>query len=568
MSAIRSVRIRPWRFFAMFVAGILVFAVLLYLFFGAQTKEAEAQIAVLYSSTCLGGWKNADHAVGVPEVAGNSEVAYTDENSATLEDSMTQLFCGGFAGDIPDAVDRTKISLRFSWQMEQHETFQKERNNSKDSDYTTEIITIGASSTDLISSTTEETSLDQSTPAPVSEESNPELPAVPAVEEVIPVEEVTSETESVSWWRVFIPSVYAQEESSTAIIEPILTPAEIEVSALQESSGISEPEDIEVLFNDYQLPLVIASSTDVGSVTTTTATTTISYTFVSPVFDQNKDKDNALFEVLFTIDNARWHSLGYVSRINNDIAFELPVDMFPTVDDFSKLQIALESVERLDDTPKIYLDSMWVEVSYVGAGEDPLTPPGSLGGDIITSTYLVDNQELVTVFRNISLETISNILLLTASSSSSTVTVASSTNEVVLATSTEAALVVTSGSSSLPVIYEAPISFETKNILRDTPGVLVELWLHNKTEDTWMRVADNSAVSTVPRAVLIDKKVFWFGLQNSALWVFDTISQGYSSRSISPQTPVLIEYVESTGEQRTVWFNPKTEKLELMVSAI
>jgi hypothetical protein len=214
---------------------------------------------------------------------------------------------------------------------------------------------------------------------------------------------------------------------------------------------------------------------------------------------------------------------------------------------------------------------MWVEVSYVGAGEDPLSPPGSVPGDMITNTYTVDDRELVTVFRNVSLDTISNILMITASTStlttsSTTASTTLSAPEVVTASSTPDTPAATSTATSSVVIYNAPISLETKQILRETPGVVVELWLHNTTDDTWMRVADNTITATLPRAVLIETKVFWFGPYNSSVWVFDSLAQGYASQSITPQERVSVDFVDSVGASQTVWFNPKTEMLELLVS--
>ena len=79
-----------------------------------------------------------------------------------------------------------------------------------------------------------------------------------------------------------------------------------------------------------------------------------------------------------------------------------------------------------------------------------------------------------------------------------------------------------------------------------------------------MRVAENTIVGTVPRTMMIDRKVFWFGPYNSSLWVFDSLAQGYSSQSISPHERVSIEYIDTVGERSAVWFNPQTELLELL----
>lgn len=565
----------PLRMFFPIIA-LAIIATLIYGSYFKSSNEAAAQIAVLYSSTCLGGWKNPDLATGIPEVIGDTQATYSDNNSATLSNTMTQLFCAGFAGEIPKDADRTKISVRFSWQMEGHEAFQKETIQNDEPEYRTEIIPVTESGSST-EGTTEPGATDDSapadTPAPSvdtsTEPATEEQPAEPEPAAEEPAAE--PEPETVSWWQWLMPFAYAQEETPLPLVEEVVSEPAPEV-VIEEP--VTTPEEVvaedEGTAETNTTPLLAASSTDPLTNTATTASSSVTYGFVSPVFDQDKDKENALFEVLFTIDNTQWHSLGYVSRINNDISFELPIHLFPTIEDFSKLQISLESVERIDDTPKIYLDSMWVEVSYTGAGEDPLTPPGALPGDMITNTYKVDDRELVTVFRNVSLETISNILMLTTSSSAATSSTSSSTVSVAeVASSTitvpETSTGTTTSTSSI-VIYDAPISLETKQILRETPGVVVELWLHNLTEDTWMRVADNTSVATLPRAVLIETKVFWFGPFNSSVWVFDSLSQGYASQSITPQERVSVDYVDSTGVSQTVWFNPESEMLELLVS--
>ena len=554
--------------FIKIAAFLVIIPTIVVLTFTQKQPVADAQIASLYASTCLGGWKDVDKVTGVPEVAGDASVEYSESNSATLYNKQTQIYCGGFTGEIPAGVNRTRVALRFSWGVEGEVA-----ESPKETDDNSETILEPNGQDQPVAS-----SSDSVVDGAPSEESSDETPVVeePQEEEVQPEEPAPAE-ESVSWLRHIIPYTFAQEESAQVPeVQEVIDISEPEEIAVPSQTASEEPvAEVATTSRDQESDITIEAEGEQVSATTTTSTTTASTTqsYISPIFDQNTDKDNAIFEVLFTMDNETWYPLGYVSRINNDIQFELPLELFASVEDFSKLQISLKTVERFDETPKIYLDSMWLEVSYLDIGEDPLPPPGSLGGDIITNTYQVNEYELVTTFRGVSLETISNILLLTGSSSATTTMTASSNSSEVSVTSSSTTpvtvkSVASSTASSTVRIFEAPITPDTKKILRDTPGVLVELWLHNKIEDTWMRVADNSVVGTIPRAVLIDRKVFWFGPNNSALWMFDTISQGYSSRSVSPQTPILIEYIESTGEQRTVWFNPKTEQLELMVSAI
>jgi hypothetical protein len=275
------------------------------------------------------------------------------------------------------------------------------------------------------------------------------------------------------------------------------------------------------------------------------------------------------------MDNEEWYPLGYVSRINNDIQFELPLELFKTAEDFSKLQISLKTVERFDDTPKIYLDSMWLEVSYLDAGEDPLPPPGTKEGDIIMSSISTQETSLVTVFGGVGLETVSNIMssqgsstaTSTASSSeeqgTTTAAITSPTSPLAYSSSTATS---TASTSAPLVTFESDIPYEVRKNLRATPGVEVEVWLYNRLTDAWTRVADNSTTATIPRAVLIEDKVFWFGYENSSLWMFDTLAKSYSSRSLSVTESVEIEFISSSGESAFVWFNNQSELLEVKKS--
>ena len=105
-------KLAHWRpFFLSMVTTTVIFVIILSLVFGNFFNRVDAQVALLYPSTCLGGWKNVDLATGVPEVFGHKFVYYSDENSATFDNQMTELFCGGFKGLLPDKVKPTSVTL-------------------------------------------------------------------------------------------------------------------------------------------------------------------------------------------------------------------------------------------------------------------------------------------------------------------------------------------------------------------------------------------------------------------------------------------------------------------------
>jgi hypothetical protein len=533
--------------------------------FFKSSNEVAAQVSFLYASSCLGGWKGVDKVTGVPEVAGDANVSYSEENSASLYNKQTQIYCGGFSGQIPDGANRTKVALRFSWGTE-GELKESEKKESKDDSSLPETI---------ISETGTTSSPDSTTVVSPEEQTPVELPESekPAPEEASSEEPVSAEAE-VSWWRSIVPIAFAQEE----VTESIVTDESVEESVQEEVVPVApevkeEGEVVTATSSDKETASSSEASDTTDNASSTATTSPRSY--ISPIFDENTDKDNAIFEVLFTMDNEEWYPLGYVSRINNDIQFELPLELFKTAEDFSKLQISLKTVERFDDTPKIYLDSMWLEVSYLDSGEDPLPPPGTKEGDIIMNSIGTQDYSLVTVFRGVGLETVSNIMS-TQGSTTATSTASSSTTQGTTTAVIEASTALlnqssssatSTASTSVPLVtYESDIPYEIRKNLRATPGVEVEVWLYNRLTDAWIRVADNSTTATIPRAVLIDDKVFWFGYENSSLWMFDTLAKSYSSRSLSATEPVEIEFISSSGESTSVWFNNQSELLEVRKS--
>jgi hypothetical protein len=536
------------------IAAVVIVALLTHFFFGARSHTVEAQVAVLYASSCLGGWKNPDLVTGPPDVRTAEAAVYTEDNSAVLKNTQTQLFCGGFSGTIPENVDRTKISVRFSWEAVGGDDYKSDSSKNNDSDDPGELEvkeeTVTASSSDEAASTTENIAPEILIPE--------EAPDTPQVQEEPRTEQATEpETASILPWFVSVAQAEEVEMEEQVKVEDdrdlvIEDETVMEVGLAEDSLKVNATNTASSTKADDQEEIIAS----------TTASTTESKkadTILRAV--NNEDKDNALFEVLFTTDNEVWHVLGYVPRINNDIQFELPLDMFDSVDDFDQLQISLKTLERFDDTPTIYLDSMWVEVSYVDAGQDPLSPPGSLPGDIVVRKVSTEESSLVTVFRNTSLETLSNILLLQASS-----TPAAATSTVATSTATTTALSVATTSlyanaSSTIVLFEADIPRETKDLLRATPGVLVELWLHNRLTDSWTRVADNSIVATEPYATVFDKKVFWFDPNMASLWMFDALSGGYTSQSFTVGELVQIEFTHSSNKLYTVKFDDQKGEL-------
>lgn len=548
MRSLKESRFQPRKFFVSITAGLAVVAILAYLIFGTFYKEVDAQFASLYSSTCLGGWKNSDLATGVPEIYGRGGVLYDETNSASVDGVLTQLFCGGFKGEIPETVERTKVELHFSWEMRSGQK-QKEDLDSKGTPTVSEPVptTVETESETITASSAEESKVDNL-------ESVPAEPAASSETEETPPNSLDDEPVPLSWLKTIIPFAYAQAETGevqTTPAAPVVESPALFPENTPNPDIASEPATTSLATStpDAEMESSIASAT----------TSTSGDEHPEPVagqYDENKDENNAIFEVLYTMDSVEWHSLGFVSRINNDITFELPTSLFASVKDFDKLQVSLKMVERLENTPKIYLDAMWLEVSYIDNGVDPLPPPGTVSGDLILSKTTLADTELVTAFRNVALDSISNILVAQASTTGSP-------ERDYAATTSLAELAPASTASASTSDFTADISLEVLTSLRNTPGVLLEIWLHNKVDNNWMRVADNSIVSTVPKVRIIEGDVFWLGVDGASLWRFDPTVQAYESNSMSAGESLMIYFRNSAGEKKQVVLDKDTNTLEL-----
>jgi hypothetical protein len=80
------------------------------------SKKSQAEVAMFYPSSCLGGWTNLTKATGKPDV--ENESGFSNLNAAILpENTQTDLFCGGFTGDIPPNKDPKLLILRIAWSL-------------------------------------------------------------------------------------------------------------------------------------------------------------------------------------------------------------------------------------------------------------------------------------------------------------------------------------------------------------------------------------------------------------------------------------------------------------------
>ena len=514
-------------FFPVFAMAIIT--MLLYGSFYKTSNEVAANVALFYPANCLGGWKNVDLIAGQPEVRDNNNALYSEDNSASLKNSNAQVFCGGFAGEIPEAAKHQKVTLNFSWyigDVDDQEIKQEEQDKEPQME--------------VISDT-------QTTPSEVFEEVPLEVVPEPEVQsEVIPESEVQPEEapvyESVSeptafnFYNHFFSVAHAQEEAEEVapVAEEIVTP---------EVEEVPLPESKPVIITEPKIPEEESVSSESEAVAV----------FQEFVVEANLS-EGAYFEVLYTLNGQDWNTLGFISRIANDVQIEMPIDLFATVEDLEKVQIALHTVERFDSVPKIYLDSLWLEVTYDDVDGGELAPPGTRPGDVIYSETAYQDLKAVVVLRNVELMTLSNVL--------SEATVSSSTLIEQNGSSTPSqSLSTTSTASSTDPQSQSLTQFVSTSTLAsiiNSTDVLVELWLYASTSDSWSRIADDSIISRNPQVKFESGSVFWVDRNNASVWRYNPKSGGYDALSLSTGETSRLQFRDEAGELKELEFSAST----------
>jgi hypothetical protein len=509
-------------FFPVIAAGIIV--TLIYGSFFKTSNEAAANVALFYPANCLGGWKNVDLIAGQPEVRDNNNALYSETNSASLKNSNAQLFCGGFAGEIPEAAKHQKVSLNFSWYIgdEDDQEIKKERD-------------VEEPQMEVISDTQSDP-LDTSPEAPaevIPESQIPDevIPALEAEPEELPVEETMSEPTAFNMFKHFINTAHAQEgaEETSPVAEEIVVP-EIQEMPLPESVDISAESQTQA---------------DEGTSSDLETAALSEESFVAP-----NPSEGAYFEVLYTLNGQDWHTLGFVSRIANDVQIEMPIDLFATVEDLQKVQIALYTVERFDSVPKIYLDALWLEVTYDDVDGGELAPPGTRPGDVIFSETPYQDEKAVVVLRNVELMTLSNVLSeATGSTTKPQASVGSSTPSEPTDISPSASSTNTQSQSLTQFVSTSTLA----EIINST-DVLVELWLYASTTDSWSRIADDSIISRNPQVKFESGNIFWVDKNNASVWRYNPRSGGYDALSLSAGETSKLQFRDEAGELRELQF--------------
>lgn len=413
------------------------------------SPKGQAEVAVFYPSSCLGGWNNPQNAEGEPEAKVNDDQSlFTLQNSAILpKETFAEIYCGNFVGAIEQNTKPTKMIITLSWSTkDQTATLQEVAAAS-----TSDTVLLGASSTEIAtsslststlatstilesSSTTEvvaSTSSDTATSTSVATTTDTGVSlldtAINAVKDVI--SSLFSGGSSTSTQEVAAPEVSNQAsttvstttdpalqvstqvasssvDTQTQTATPDSAPAATETPAsdastsgptsfLQNmlnvfaskmitkvfaeeivagdasSTGVTAPQvSSSSLLNTVTVTAEGSSSTNATTSDMFASTTDIVASSSSSSIATTTEASNDFLEVLYTFDGVTWNSLGKVDETSIKYrTFEVPVSASTTWDDVHLLQIKVQSVERVDPKPVVYLDGIKVEVLY----ETPLT---------------------------------------------------------------------------------------------------------------------------------------------------------------------------------------------------
>lgn len=319
------IRNRPRKVFSITIAIVFVIGSFIYL----RTSASESYF---YATSCLGGWEHPEHATGAPEVGNDpSDSDFTTGNSALLNKSVSDIYCGGFSGDTPEDIEAGAFTVHFSWlvadQLHQEqapldtiingsEPVTSDDTSSVSSEATSSDTTSGDTSTDSTPA------LDTPSDTPVQQES-PAPENTPA-----PVEQAPPVVESTPTTFRFIPIVRAQETPLTVEGGDATTV----IDAIPETNGATDTSEVEIT-----------------SGTTTVVSDTSSGDFL---------------EALYSLDGIEWKHLGYVGKQNWRNASFVINEPLMTWGTASKIQIELKSLPTFDEPSVIYLDSVYLTIAH------------------------------------------------------------------------------------------------------------------------------------------------------------------------------------------------------------
>ncbi|MBI2030766.1 hypothetical protein HYT05_04030 [Candidatus Kaiserbacteria bacterium] len=341
--------------------------------FYARQVRAEA---FLHPQACLGGWDNPAAAAGWPDVEDGDAHTYSGTNAASVSDTLAEIFCGGFSGDMPLDTKPTALRIEFSWVFVSRQSALQVSTAPIDLATSTSVVLDAApESVGIATSSEVEAASDTASTAPIPSKATTEAPNG----SVAPEDDSSPSTEIVTPENTTPPQDAPAAEAPPSSVEDLApappTPTQ-ETPPPSELPAASEPSTIQGLMK-WLLPRIAYAQEDVA---TTTATTSVQSEISTSTVSMTQD---AVLEISYTLDGSTWHVLGTVTKDTFDTrSFAIPLDGIAQWSDLSKLQISVRSLSGLGLGDTVYLDGMSLGVVY----EDlPQVPDESLQSTATTS---------------------------------------------------------------------------------------------------------------------------------------------------------------------------------------
>lgn len=430
-----------------------MFALILLIGLGVTiSRHAQSEVAIFHPSACLGGWMEIDKATGPPETA--SGAIFSNANSAILpENTVADMFCGEFKGEIPEDTQPKVLVLRVAWSIDGSTSTQVIEGESFASS-TIEILDAPASTSPdfMLVEPQPATSTEEAPSASTTEEQSDALPATQAIqneetsstssEVVVPAEPVPPtepqappvedpqstgfRKNTISLLKKLFAHAYAQEtpieeSTTTPLITEVpieITPAEtmeavqepsvlgspidtppIEITeTVQEPSALESPIDTPTNQGEETITQNIATTSEVLELATSTATSTdseIASTTASST--EEVSHESPLFDILYSFDGTTWETLGSVTLEQLPATqFEIPLKEESSWGELSKLQIHIRRNPVIDIAPTIFLDAITLEVEVKRIPHEEPTHP-DFERDIIVRDITENGVRIVTI---------------------------------------------------------------------------------------------------------------------------------------------------------------------------
>lgn len=328
--------------------GFLILIVLVVVLW-ISPYSTHATVATFYPSSCLGGWEGVGNTAGQPSLSLDEARIedFTKDNSAYTAGSG-ELYCGNFAGEVPEGSTPKKFTLTLSWSVDLHTVVHND-------------------------------------PVPVTVDNTVPVEDSPSVE----VEEVESSAETMDTSSAVIPN------TDVEVIEvPDTAPAPLPEEAPAQEDAVPNI-DVQSFLNLFAPKKVFAQEASENEVPAETAEVEVAENLEdreavveAPVLEEAPVE--GFMEVLYTLDANDWHVLGVITMNNwRNASFDIPLTEWT---DLSKLQISFRPKMNIDPFPAVYLDAMILSVEYDTPEVEEVSE-----NDMLTITEIVNKDDRLTI---------------------------------------------------------------------------------------------------------------------------------------------------------------------------